>query len=111
MFVVVVKLFVMVVVLVVMVVAGVVVEVVVIVIVTGMVIAWWEDAKVRDCFPTLTSFVLEIIRLLPIRAEIFCKFLDIPWTIPWNSLEFPGTFPGIPWNIPWNSLDSLEFPG
>ena len=20
------------------------------------VIAWWEDAKVRDCFPTLTSF-------------------------------------------------------
>ena len=74
-------------------------------------IAWWEDAKVRDCFPTLTSFVLEIIRLLPSSAEIFCKFLDIPWTIPWNSLEhsleFPGIFPGIPW-IPWISL---EFPG
>ena len=75
------------------------------------VIAWWEDAKVRDCFPTVTSFVLEIIRLLPSSAEIFCKFLDAPWTIPWNSLEhsleFPGIFPGIPW-IPWNSL---EFPG
>ena len=90
------------------------------------VIAWWEDAKVRDCFPTLTSFVLEIIRLLPSSAEIFCKSPDIPWTIPWNSLEhslefpgFPGIpwsvrelFPGIPWKIPWNSLeDSLEFPG
>ena len=33
------------------------------------VITWWTNEKVVEVFPTLSSFVLEIVRLLPRSAE------------------------------------------
>ena len=36
------------------------------------VFAWWAHDSVRDAFPTLTRFVLEVIVLLPSRAKNGC---------------------------------------